>query len=387
MTRVPAPLRTAIAAFPGSRIREVSESAFGRPGIIPLWFGESDRETPGFIRDACGRALAEGKTFYTPGRGIPELRQALAEYLTKLHGPQVAVDRITVAASGVSAIMMVMETLVDPGDNVVLAVPLWPNCADSIAMLGAEPRRVALRPNHVGWVLDLDQLFDACDHRTRALFLNSPGNPTGWMMPAEQIAEVLAFCRRKQIWLITDEVYDRIVYGRNTAPSVLDIAGPDDPVIAINSFSKSWCMTGWRLGWVVAPPGYGEALAKVQEFNTSGANTMAQHAGIAALKQGEPFIKEIVEQYGRARDLVVQRLGGMARVRLVRPEAAFYAFFQVDGMNDSLSFAKRLVAETKVGLAPGIAFGPEGEGWLRLCFAASLGKLSEALDRLAPNLS
>jgi aspartate/methionine/tyrosine aminotransferase len=187
--------------------------------------------------------------------------------------------------------------------------------------------------------------------------------------------------------VIADEVYERIVYDRRVSPSLLDIAGPDDPVISINSFSKAWCMTGWRLGWIVAPPDFGDTIGKVNEFNMSGATTFVQHAGLAAIRDGEDFVGEIVEQYRQARDLITQRLGGMRRVRMARPDAAFYAFFQVDGMTDSLAFAKQIVTKSGVGLAPGIAFGPEGEGWLRLCFATSQARLSEALDRLEPALS
>lgn len=384
---LPAPLRSHVESLEGSRIRAVTEAAFGRPGIIPLWFGESDRVTPDFIRRAAAQAMQNGHTFYTPNRGIPELRAAVSEYLGKLHGRPVDVARVSITASGVSAIMLVMQSLVDAGDNVVIVTPLWPNCADAIEILGGEARRVALVPGPGGWSLDLDRLFAACDDRTRAIFVNSPGNPTGWMASSDDLAAILAFCRRRGIWAIADEVYQRIVYDRRAAPSLLDIAEPDDPVISINSFSKAWCMTGWRLGWVVAPPAYGDVLGKINEFNMSGATTFVQHAGVAAIRDGEPFVAEIVAQYRQARDLVVQRLGAMRRVRLTPPAAAFYAFFRVDGVSDSLAFAKEIVARTNVGLAPGIAFGPEGEGWLRLCFATSPARLSEALDRLEPMLS
>lgn len=386
-TPFPAAVRPHVARLPGSRIRAVSDGAFNRPRLIPLWFGESDRVTPEFVLRGAEAALRSGKTFYTPNRGVPELRDALSAYLNRLRGRPIDVERITVTASGVNAIMLVMQALVDPGDNVIIVTPLWPNCADAVQILGGEARRVALQPTSGGWNLDLDRLFAAVDGRTRAIFVNSPGNPTGWMMESEEVAALVRFARERRIWLIGDEVYDRIVYDRPKAPSVLDSAEPDDPVIAINSFSKSWCMTGWRLGWIVAPAALGDALGKINEFNMSGATTFVQHAGVAALAEGEPFIAEIVQQYRQARDQVVQRLGAMGRVRLAYPRAAFYAFFQVDGMTDSLGFAQKLVADTGVGLAPGIAFGTEGEGWLRLCFATSHGRLSEALERLAPSLS
>ncbi|HSE76494.1 MAG TPA: pyridoxal phosphate-dependent aminotransferase [Alphaproteobacteria bacterium] len=387
MSRFPAPLRPQVEDLTGSRIREVSDAAFDRPGLIPLWFGESDRATPRFIGEAAKKALDEGRTFYTPNRGIPELRQAIADYISRLRQRTLGPERISVTPSGVNAIMLVMQALVDPGDNVVLVTPLWPNCADAVRILGGEARRVAVTAVDGGWRLNLDQLFAAVDRRTRAVFINSPGNPTGWMMSADDIAAVLEFCRQRRIWLIADEVYERVVYDRDRSPSPLDIAADDDPVISVNSFSKAWCMTGWRLGWLVTPPQLGETIGKIAEFNVSCPAAFVQHAGITAIRDGEAFTAEIVSQYRRARDLVVQRLGAMPRVRLAYPQAAFYAFFRVEGMSDSLDFAKMIASESGVGLAPGIAFGPEGEGWLRLCFATSTARLSEAFDRLTPILS
>jgi aspartate/methionine/tyrosine aminotransferase len=387
LPNLPARLRPLVEEMSGSRIRAVSESAFGKTGLIPLWFGESDRVTPPFVNEGAKKALDAGHTFYTPNRGIPALREAVAGYVSGLRKRKIDVENVTITASGVNAIMLVMQTLVSPGDNVVLVTPLWPNCADAVSALSGEPRRASLTAVNGGWKLDLDRLFAQCDDRTRAIFVNSPGNPTGWMAKPEELRAILEFCRKRRIWAIADEVYERLVYDRPVSPSLVDIATPDDPVISINSFSKAWCMTGWRLGWVIAPAGYGDTLGKVIEFNMSAATSFVQHAGLAAIREGEPFVAEIVEQYRQARDLVTQRLGGMRRVRMARPDAAFYAFFQVDGMKDSLATAKEIVAKHGVGLAPGIAFGPEGEGWLRLCFATSKAKLSEALDRIEPALS
>jgi aspartate aminotransferase len=384
---LPARLRPLVEEMSGSRIRAVSESAFGKTGLIPLWFGESDRVTPPFVNDAAKKALDAGKTFYTPNRGIPELREAVAGYVSGLRKRPIDVERVTITASGVNAIMLVMQAIVDPGDNVVLVTPLWPNCADAVIALNGDARRASLTPSDRGWKLDLDRLFAQVDDRTRAIFVNSPGNPTGWMAKPDELRAILEFCRKRKIWAIADEVYERLVYDRPVSPSLMDFATADDPVISINSFSKAWCMTGWRLGWIVAPEGLGDTLGKIIEFNMSAATSFVQHAGLAAIKDGEPFVAEIVERYRQARDLVMQRLGGMRRVRMARPDAAFYAFFQVDGMKDSLATAKEIVAKQGVGLAPGIAFGPEGEGWLRLCFATSKAKLSEALDRLEPALS
>jgi aspartate/methionine/tyrosine aminotransferase len=282
---------------------------------------------------------------------------------------------------------MAMQLIVDPGDNVVFAVPLWPNAADMVDHLNGEVRRVALKfGGNEGWSLDLDKLFAACDSRTKAIFLNSPGNPTGWLATPGELKAVVEFCRARGIWAIGDDVYERLVYDADKSPSLLDFARPDDPVMIVNSFSKGWCMTGWRVGWLVAPEAVVDTLGKIIEFNTSGANTMAQRAGIVALEQ-EDFVRDIRAHYAKARDMVHARLSKLPKVRLARPQAAFYAFFQVEGMTDSVAFCKRVVREANVGLAPGRAFGPEGEGWIRLCFAIGHDKLDEALTRLEKMLA
>lgn len=379
------PLRKKSENLLGSLIREVSKDSMEKPGLIPLWFGEGHRSAPPAVVAEAHKAIDEGYQFYASSAGRPELRAAIADYVSNLRGIKVGPERICVTTSGNSAIQMAMQLIVDPGDNVVFAVPLWPNAADMVDHLNGEVRRVPLKLDARGWSLDLDRLFAAVDARTKAIFLNSPGNPTGWLATPDELRAVLDFCRRRGIWAIGDDVYERIVYGADRSPSLLDFAGPEDAVMSINSFSKGWCMTGWRLGWLVAPAAVTGTLGKIIEFNTSGATTFVQRAGVVALKQ-EGFVREIREEYARARDITFQRLSGMGRVRLARPEAAFYAFFSVDGMTDSVEYCKRLVREANVGLAPGRAFGPEGEGFIRLCFATNPERLTEAFDRLEPLL-
>ena len=381
------PVRPEIADLPFSQIRAISREGMLREGVIPLWFGEGDDPTPKFITDAAARALEEGKTFYTLNRGIGELREALAEYLTELYGRPLGADRVTVTASGMSGIMIAIQCVAGADDNVVIVTPLWPNFIGCVRIMGAEPRFVGQDEVEGGWSLDLDKLFAACDERTRAVVVNSPSNPTGWMMRGEQQAALLSFCRERGMWLIADEVYARIVYDRPFAPSFLEVAEPDDLLLVVNSFSKSWSMTGWRMGWLTTPAALGPTLEMMNEYNVAGAATFAQHAGVVAITEGDAYIASLVERYRRARDLVFQRLQGMARVSMSRPEAAFYAFFAVDGMADSVSFVRRILRETNVGLAPGSAFGDAGEGHLRLCYASSTALLSEAMDRLEPMLS
>lgn len=381
-------LRPLARDLPASRIRAVANAGMEREGVIPLWFGESDMETPTFIREAAKKALDQGHTFYTQNEGIPTARAAIAAYLTALHSVSVEPARVAVTASGMAAITVVMQALLDPGDNLVVHTPIWPNCRDAAHIIGAETRPVELQPTEAGWHLDLDRFLDQVDQRTRVLFFNSPNNPTGWVMSEEQQRAVLDFCRTRGIWLVADEVYDRIVYPdaapdhRTHAPSFVAIAEPHDPVIAINSFSKSWCMTGWRMGWLTAPAEIVPTLGKIIEFNYSSVARFIQTAGITALEEGEDFITNSVARYRAGRDLVYERLAGIPRLRMSLPQGAFYAFFAVEGMADSLAFARRLLEETNVGLAPGSAFGPGGEGFLRLCFASRLETLSRAVDRL-----
>ena len=384
-------LRQSIEDLPGSLIRHVAEPNMGREGLLRLWFGEPDVPTPQFIKDAATAALADNQVFYAKNRGVPLLRETISEYVSALHDRPIGIDRLTVSGSGMNAIMMVSEALMSAGDNMVAVGPIWPNCKETVRIMDAEPRQVAL---HLGidgrWKLDIDELFAACDDRTRAVFINSPGNPTGWVMPPGEQRAVLEECRRRGIWLIADEVYIRLAYEtdlpKGRAPSFLDIADPEDRLIVVNSFSKSWSMTGWRLGWLTHPAAAGEAFEKLVEYNIANPTTFVQYAGVTAIRNGEDFIAETVARYRLNRDIVVQRLGAMKRVTLSRPEGAFYAFFAVDGMTDSVAFAQELIDGPGVGLAPGRAFSEDGEGWMRLCFAADTATVSEAMDRLEPVL-
>ena len=380
-------MRPEIERLGESLIRDVAEANIGRAGVIPLWFGEPDAPTPDFIKQAAVRALDANHVFYTQNRGIPPLREAIAAYAGRLHGRPFPIDRITVTASGMSAIMLVSQAIVAPGDNVVAVGPIWPNCVETVHVMGGETRIVPLHAvEGGGWRLDLDRLLDACDDRTVAVMVNSPSNPTGWVMSAGEQLALLERCRARGIYVVADEVYVRLAFDLPRAPSFLDIAEPEDRVLAINSFSKSWSMTGWRLGWLTHDAALGGAFAKLNEYNLASPTTFVQHAGITAVEEGDSFIESTVERYRRNRDLVVQRLGAMRRVRLPRPDGAFYAFFAVDGMTDSLAFAHELIETAGVGLAPGRAFGEAGEGRLRLCFAAGADTLSQALDRLEPRL-
>lgn len=376
-------IRAAIENLTPQGIREVSLVGQGMKDVIALWFGEPDVVTPQVVRDAAAKALMEGQTFYNPNRGLIPLREALAEYNTKLYGRPIAMDRVTATPSGVQAIMQTAQAIVDAGSDVLAVAPVWPNCREIVKVMGGNIRTVMLDYKDGRWSLDLDKFLAAIRPETRMLIVNSPNNPTGWVMPKEQQKALVEFCRKRGIWILADEVYARLIFnGSRAAPSFLEHAEPEDRVVVINSFSKPWAMTGWRVGWTVHPPSLGKTFEMLSEYNMSCPTTFVQYGAIAALKHGEDFVKESVERYQRGRDIVYQRLAANPRVRIGRPEGAFYAFFSVEGMKDSLNTAKDLVRKAHVGLAPGIAFGDECEGYLRLCFAKSGETLTSAMDRL-----
>jgi len=379
----PPHIREAVSSIEEQQILAVSKLALGDPEVIPLWYGESDVPTPAFICEAATAAMARGDTFYTHKRGLPELRDLLATYMGGLYGQPLDPERITVTISGMSAIILMLECMVDAGDNVVIINPVWPNAQAAVRLLGGEPRFVTLDLTDEGWALDMNRIQSACDDRTRAIFVNSPNNPTGWMMPGSQQREMLDFARALGIWILSDDVYARMVYDRKAAPSFLEFAEPDDPLIVINSFSKSWAMTGWRMGWIVHPPAHGDLFGNIIEYNYSCVAPFLQQAGITAIRDGEPFVAEMLQHCARARDIVNERLPRIPGIRdYAPPVASFYAFFRIDGVSDSLAFAQDLVRHAKVGIAPGTAFGPGSEEWFRLCFAQTESQITEGLNRL-----
>jgi aspartate/methionine/tyrosine aminotransferase len=375
--------RDAVLHLRGSKIREVANASLGGTSdVLAFWFGEPDELTPEFIRNAGIKSLQAGETFYTHNFGITELRTALAEYVSRLHRP-VAVENIVVTSSGMSALMLATQALVGPGDRVVEVTPLWPNLVEIPKVLGAQVECFPLDFAPTGWTLDLDRLLASLTPGTRALYLNSPNNPTGWTITRPVQRAILEHCRRLGIWIVADDAYDRMWFGEGAAaPAFLDIAEEGDRLVTTNTFSKSWLMTGWRIGWLVAPPPLAIQVGKLIEYNASCVPVFVQRAGLAAVQAGEPVIARTVERYRRARDYLIPELNALPRVQAATPSGAMYAFFRVEGMTDSLAFCKKLVVDTKLGLAPGVAFGPEGEGFVRWCFASSVERLAEGIDRL-----
>ena len=380
-------VRPEIASLPDSGIVEVWKMGFTVPDVIGLWVGEGDLPTTRFICDAAAKSMNAGETYYTYKAGIPELRQALSDYYRRHWNVGVSPERIVVTSSGMNAMVLIVQVLCGAGDNAVCVTPVWPNIFAAIEVMGAEARQVALTGDEQGWHLDLEKLFAACDERTKAIYLASPGNPTGWVMPEEQRRALLDFARKKRIAIIADEVYARLIYDRPVAPSFLELAEPDDPLFVVNSFSKTWAMTGWRVGWIVAPPAIVHKLEMLIEYNTSGGQTFLQRACVAALEHGEDWVKWMVERCRQSRDVVMSRVAQMNRVQAIPAEAAFYLMLRVEDMGNATEFCKRLVVEGRVGLAPGTAFGAGGEQYLRLCYAQGPERVGMAMDRLTDFLA
>ena len=377
-------MQASIRNLPASRIREVANAGLGRSDVLAFWFGESDEPTPAFVRDAAAESLARGETFYSHNFGLAELREAIAAYTSGLHR-RVGAERVAVTSSGVNALMIAMQALAGAGDEVVVVVPVWPNLPAQPAILGAEVKRFALGVQGGAWRLDVDALLAAVTERTRVLLVNAPNNPTGWTLTRAEQQAILEHCRRTRTWIVADEVYERIWFGEGVAaPSFADIAEPDERLVVVHSFSKSFLMTGWRLGWLVAPEALMPAIGKLIEFNTSCAPVFVQRGGLAALDHAADFVPALVQRLRACRDTLLPRLAVLPRVHVAVPSGGMYAFFRVEGEDDSLGFAKRLVADAGLGLAPGSAFGDEAEGWLRWCFASrDPARLTQGVERLA----
>ncbi len=414
-------MRQTVLNLEESRIREVANAGIGRDDVLAFWFGESDEVTPDFIRQAAIESLQRGETFYSHNLGLPELRQAVSGYMSALHGP-IGSDRIAITSGGVNALMVAVQALVDAGDEVVAVTPVWPNLTAQPAILGAKVRTVSLKTVGGAWSLDLPGLLAAITPSTRVLIVNAPNNPTGWCLSRAEQQAVLDHCRQTGTWILADEVYERLYYAGDTvndpapgrpkrdaplrgearsasggvlcgpgrserdaplrsearsasagvvcAPSFLDIATPRDRLVVVHSFSKSFLMTGWRLGWLVMPAEMTHQVGKLIEFNTSCASVFTQRAGITALERTADVTPRVVSHLKTCRDTLMALLAAVPGVQVAAPAGGMYAFFRLDGFDDSLATAKRLVVEAGLGLAPGEAFSPEARGWLRWCFAS-----------------
>jgi len=390
-------MRQTVLNLEESMIRQVANAGMGRSDVLKFWFGESDEVTPAFIREAAIASLQQGETFYAHNLGLPELREAIAGYATSLRcagAAPIGAGRIAVTSGGVNALMLAMQALVDAGDDVVAVTPVWPNLTAQPLIMGARLRCVSLRPMKGEWQLDMDELLAAITPQTKLLIVNAPNNPTGWTLSRAEQEALLAHCRRTGTWILADEVYERLYFEpteNGCAPSFLDIAAPDDRLVVVHSFSKSFLMTGWRLGWLVMPPAMTPHMGKLVEFNTSCAPVFVQRAALVGLERTADVTPQLVAHLKTCRDTLIPLLQAIPGVEVAPARGGMYAFFRLSDQarfGDSLATAKRLVVEAGLGLAPGNAFmvnpGPEAQGWLRWCFASrDLDRLKQGAERLA----
>ena len=376
-------LRREAREVPESGIVAVANYGWPKPDVIPLWVGEGDLPTPAFIADAAAEALARGETFYTRQRGIPELRQALADYHARVFGRSFSAEEFFVTGGGMQAIQIAIDLVAGKGDELIHLTPAWPNIAAGTLVAGATPVPVSLMPGDNGWLCDPERIEAAVTPRTRAIFINTPSNPTGWTADLDTLRAILELARRRGLWIIADEIYTRFYYGGARAPSLFDIMDAEDRIIFVNSFSKNWAMTGWRIGWIKAHPSLGQVIENLIQYSTSGVAQFMQRGAVAALGEGEAFLASQVERAREARAIICDALRDTGRARLIPPQGAFYLFFAVDGVKDSFKAAFEIIDEAKVGLAPGTAFGEGSAEWFRLCFHRRLDHIEQAAERLS----
>lgn len=376
------PAANRIDLIPDSPIIDVVRLAQHRADIIPLWLGESSFATDPLICDAATEALRDGKTFYTPNRGIPELREAIGTYYHRLYDVEIPDRRVCVTNSGMHAITMVVSALVSPGDNAVLITPCWPNVDRATQVAGGEVREAPLVNNGGQFELDLASIEALCDARTRFIYLVSPSNPTGWVISDEESRALLEMARRRGIAIVSDEVYQRLAFDSANGSTLLSIAQPEDQIYVINSFSKAWSMTGWRLGWMIYPEERHDAFEKLSQFTISGSPHFVQMAGVAALEKGDEIVAEMKRHCDTTRAFVKKRLAEFEGIEVFESRGGFYTMFEAPITRDCVAFCKRAAIEAGVGLAPGAAFGKGGEGKVRLCYARRVDQLEQALDRL-----
>ena len=364
----------------------------GMPGVLRLYFGESNLPTPEYLKQALDRAVRDGYTFYTENAGLPSLRRAITAHYEMHQGVQIdPTSELVVTASGVQAIALSIRAVLDPGDEAILLTPAWPNASAIVGLANARAIEIAQPLDGDTYTIDFDAVERAITPRTRLLFYTSPSNPLGWVATRQQQEKLLDLSRKHGLWLMADEVYDRLYYAGGQlgepVPSILQLATREDAVLVVHSFSKSYCMTGWRLGWMIARRDLARKCAQLNEYMVSCAAGFVQKAAETALTEGEEELKRMLGMLRDNRDFCAGKLRAMPGLVVPDPAGAFYLFPRVAGLRDSFGFCKRLLEDTRVGIAPGMAFGAGGEGSIRICYASGPEVLAPAMERIGEWLS
>jgi aspartate aminotransferase len=375
-----APLSSIASSMPVSRIREIMELAWGDLEAIHLEVGEPDFPTPEHVVEAAYEAARTGHTRYAPNAGLPELREALADKVTRRNGYEAHPDQVVVTQGGIQALYLVLLALLEPGDEVLLPDPAWPNFRMIAHLLGARvlPYPLVSAGDFLPRLEDLERLVTP---RTRAILVNTPSNPLGTVVPRELVDTLLEFARRRDLWYISDEVYDEVVFD-DAFVSAGAVADRGDRLVSVYSFSKVYAMTGWRVGYLVAPPDLTKLLTGMQEPIVSCVNTPAQLAALAAVTGPQDVVREMRESYQERRDELLEILD-RGNLPSSQPSGAFYVWTDVSAANvPSMDFARSLIEREHVAVAPGSAFGDLGEGYVRLSLASSREELLDGASRL-----
>jgi aspartate aminotransferase len=366
-----------------SPLIQVAQAAAAVENPLRLYYGESDMPTPDFICRALEEAVRAGHTMYTATAGTTELRQIICDKFLETQLIECHPNQVVCTSGAGMAIFLAIRACIGAGDNAIVISPAFSVFASTVTVFGGEVREVPLVREGSRFRLDLDRVRAAIDSHTRLLVVNSPSNPTGWVINREEQEALWAIAVEHDILILSDEVYDRIVYDTDIAPSFARVATDREHLVVVNSFSKTYNMTGWRLGYAIGGEQLIGLMTKVAEFITASPPAMIQEAGIVALRDGEPFIRDLRRQYAKRRQLVMERLARIPGLSVPEAQGAFYAFPQIDGLTDSMAFAKELLRSTHVGIGPGSAFGRYGEGYVRISYASSETILIPALDRFA----
>jgi len=354
--------------------------------VIGFGAGEPDFDTPDFVKEACIKALKEGKTKYSPSAGIPELREAIAKKLFKENGIEYKPSEIVVSAGAKMVLFLIFMAIIEEGDEVLLPSPYWVTYPEQIRFFGGIPVEVPLKKEK-GFKLTLEDIKEKVSERTKALVINSPNNPTGAVYEEEELKKIAEFCAERGIFIISDECYEYFVYGETKFVSPASFSEEVKKItFTVNAFSKSYSMTGWRIGYVACPEEYAKVIASLNSQSVSNVTTFAQYGALESLKNTEAkeFVKSMKKAFERRRNIALEKLSEIPKVDVVKPEGAFYIFpdfsYYAEKLGDDVRLSEYLLEKAKVAVVPGSAFG--APGYLRLSYALSEEKLVEGVERI-----